>query len=503
MPEALALDTETALAQRLAAAADVLLGPGWDDAGPVTAASTLERLVRLVRSTLDHEQIWLLYVAVSATLPTPDTVITATRHFELTDDVGATLWLLDNGLAAMRRHSSAGLTLELVRDAVVVETDFSARHDLHTGIQRVVRATMPLWRRDHDITPVAWTDTHGGLRRLSDNEERRLLHWGRLPAGSSPSAPPSTLVVPWHSVVALVEVPARTTCPQLTALAQFTSNRVVAIGYDCIPVVSADLVPMVEPSRFVHYLEVIKHCRRVAGISVSAAAEFQGFAQMLPAQGLPGPTVVECALPVDTSGADVSTPIPDSDEPVVLCVGSIEPRKNQLAVLHAAEVLWREGLRFQLRFIGGGGWGHAFGRRLRQLRSAGRSVRSETAISEARLADAYRQARFTVFASVHEGYGLPVAESLAFGVPAITTSYGSTREIGAGGGVDLVDPRSDEDLIRAMRRLLVDDAHLARLHAEIGRRPRRTWEDYAAELWTALVASELQSLEAERVGVPA
>jgi hypothetical protein len=51
--------------------------------------------------------------------------------------------------------------------------------------------------------------------------------------------------------------------------------------------------------------------------------------------------------------------------------------------------------------------------------------------------------------------------------------------------------------------LLVDDSHLARLHAEIGRRPRRTWEDYAAELWTALVASELQSLEAERVGVSA
>ena len=39
-----------------------------------------------------------------------------------------------------------------------------------------------------------------------------------------------------------------------------------------------------------------------------------------------------------------------------------------------------------------------------------------------------------VFPSVHEGYGLPVAESLALGTPVITTEYGSTAEIAAGGG---------------------------------------------------------------------
>jgi len=497
------LNTDAALTQRLGAAAQVLLGTMAGEGGELDSATTLERLVRHVRSTLDHEQIWLLYIAVCATLPTPDEVMEAVRQFELADEIGATLWLLDTGLAATRRHGSAAFTLDIVCNGVVVETDFSARHNLHTGIQRVVRATMPIWHRDHDIMPVVWTQTQGALRRLTEDEQHRLLNWSGVHAGADLDTGPTSLVVPWQSVLALVEVPARSTCAQLTALARFTSNRVVAIGYDCIPVVSADLVPMAEPNRFVHYLEVLKYSRRVAGISASATAEFDGFAHMLPAQGLPGPTVVECALPVDTSSKHESEPLADDGEPLVLCVGSVEPRKNHLAVLYAAEVLWREGLTFQLRFIGGGGWGNAFGKRLRRLRAAGRHVQSDTAVSELELAAAYRRARFTVFASVHEGYGLPVAESLAFGVPAITTDYGSTREIGADGGVALVDPRDDDDIVRAMRRLLTDDRHLATLQAEIVRRPRRTWEDYAAELWTVLVASELATLRVQSAGVPA
>jgi hypothetical protein len=39
-----------------------------------------------------------------------------------------------------------------------------------------------------------------------------------------------------------------------------------------------------------------------------------------------------------------------------------------------------------------------------------------------------------------------------------------------------------------MRRLLSDDAELAQLRRQIAERPPRTWDDYARELWTMLVA---------------
>ncbi|MGJ0223705.1 hypothetical protein ACQUZK_09920, partial [Streptococcus pyogenes] len=64
--------------------------------------------------------------------------------------------------------------------------------------------------------------------------------------------------------------------------------------------------------------------------------------------------------------------------PLVLVVGSHEPRKNHLAVLHAAELLWRQGVEFSLSFVGGNAWGSdAFTRRLSDLQRIGRPVDTE------------------------------------------------------------------------------------------------------------------------------
>ena len=155
------------------------------------------------------------------------------------------------------------------------------------------------------------------------------------------------LVVPWHSVVVLAEVPPPAACDRLAALAQFSDNDVVAIGYDCIPAISPDMMPVGETNRFAHFLPVIKHARRVASIGATATAEFRGFASALPVQGLPGPLVSEVRLPVGKAmpapnGSQAPAPR-DRPLPLVLCVGTFEPRKNQLAVLYAAERLWRRG----------------------------------------------------------------------------------------------------------------------------------------------------------------
>jgi glycosyltransferase involved in cell wall biosynthesis len=97
-----------------------------------------------------------------------------------------------------------------------------------------------------------------------------------------------------------------------------------------------------------------------------------------------------------------------------------------------------------------------------------------------------------VFTSLHEGYGLPVAESLAYGTPTLTTEYGSTAEIAAEGGALTVDPRDDDALVGAMRRLLTDDALIEQLAADARQRPTRTWDDYARELWDVLAVVPAQ-----------
>jgi len=243
------------------------------------------------------------------------------------------------------------------------------------------------------------------------------------------------------------------------------------------------------------YLSAIKFADRIAGISDTAAEEFLSFTSMLPTQGIRGPVVVSVPLPAHLGDGETGLAIENpGGPPSVVVVGSHDVRKNHLAILHAAEMLWQEGLSFSLTFIGSGGSNTEFFHRLEVLQVRGRDVSIRVAVPELELQNAVAEARFTVFPSIHEGYGLPVAESLALGTPVITTDYGSTAEIAAGGGAVTVDPRNDAAIADAMRLLLTSDAEIARLRAEIEQRSDRSWQDYADELWVELVEPVLTDL---------
>jgi glycosyltransferase involved in cell wall biosynthesis len=175
---------------------------------------------------------------------------------------------------------------------------------------------------------------------------------------------------------------------------------------------------------------------------------------------------------------------------MIVCVGSLDRRKNQLALIHAAEVLWREGRSFALRLLGSGGLPPAeLLAGIAELRQQGRAISTESGVSDAMLAEAYQSARFSVFPTLHEGFGLPVVESLSHGTPVVASAVGSILECTKDGGALLFDPRQDDTLVAAMRQLLDDDVLLARLAAEALARPRRTWDDYAASLWDAVAGA--------------
>jgi glycosyltransferase involved in cell wall biosynthesis len=484
------LKIEAALSRRLRAVTTLLLeeeAPGLDGDVGRDAANILDTLVRSVRSEPTPERMWLLCAGVSGALPTRDVLVAGTRFFSHAPTIEATLWLLDYALESSTHPSVADMDLRIVSDGVVVHVDHTGRHDLHTGIQQVVRRVLPIWAHDHDIVPVVWNDPARAMRTLTAAESRRVFQ--KSPEGSNPEGTIDrpVLVIPTNSTVVLAEVPSPAACDRLAALAEFSSNDVVAIGYDCIPALSPNMMPIGETNRFARYLPVIKHARRVVSIGTTSTAEFRGFARAITSQGLSGPIVSEVPLPVGKPASDRHTAQAPSRRnggfPLVLCVGTLEPRKNQMAVLYAAERLWREGLNFELLFIGGAGWGESVPSAIDQLRRKSRPVRAKLKVSSAELEEAYGRARFTVFPSLHEGFGLPVAESLEHGTPVITSNYGSTAEIARGGGAILIDPHDDEELVSAMRRLLTDDELVRQLRRDIQARTARTWEEYASEVW--------------------
>ena len=91
-----------------------------------------------------------------------------------------------------------------------------------------------------------------------------------------------------------------------------------------------------------------------------------------------------------------------------------------------------------------------------------------------------------MFVSVHEGFGLPVVESLACGTPVVTTSYGSMGEIAAEGGCLVVDPTDDDRSRPRSATCSPTPPCSSGCAARRRERPQRTWDDYAGELWDAL-----------------
>jgi glycosyltransferase involved in cell wall biosynthesis len=499
------------LAQRLTAAAEALLDSNEtaiaDQADESERASALlNALISSVHADRSPDRLWLLVVAMSGSLPTREVVEEGLRHFELADVTESAVWLLNIAMTMAVAAGSSRRRLRVVTGGVLVDVDHSARSDLHTGIQQVVRRTIPRWVEDNGAIPVAWTRGHDAYRTLTESEFARVTRWYEAhDRGSAPAEPgvaaelgpavEDELIVPWHGVLVLAEVPGVTASDRIVAIACHFANRVVAIGYDCIPILSADMVPADEPNRFGRYLTVIKWSHRVAAISVSAATEFGGFAEGLAAQGLQGPVVSACPLPASplTSSSDESAPpvVTPNGDPLVVAVGSFEPRKNHLALLFAAEMLWREGVRFRLLLISGSAWYQAVTEEVQRLQAKGRPLESHVRVPDDEVVAAYRAARFSAMLSLHEGYGLPVAESLALGTPVLTSNLGSTAEIGAEGGTLMVDPYDDDAIIAGMRAMLTDDELIGRLRSEIKSRPLHTWTQYAQQLWQTVVEPEL------------
>lgn len=162
--------------------------------------------------------------------------------------------------------------------------------------------------------------------------------------------------------------------------------------------------------------------------------------------------------------------------PFVLFVGTIEPRKNLDLLLDAFAAL-PAGLREEFEMVVAGPVGWQAGRTVEHLRA----VRYLGYIPEADLAPLTAAASVFAYPSLYEGFGFPVAQAMAAGVPVVTSNVSSLPEI-AGDAALLVDPRSLAELTAALERLLAS-AELRRRLAASGRAraARFRWSECATQ----------------------
>jgi len=166
----------------------------------------------------------------------------------------------------------------------------------------------------------------------------------------------------------------------------------------------------------------------------------------------------------------------------VLCVGTLEARKNHLALLETWIALDRKhaGRIPALVLVGKWGWMvDGLRERLEATGYVNGRVIVFNALSDVEMEHAYRNCLFTVFPSFVEGWGLPVGESLASGKPCITSGVSSLPEVG-GEFCRYIDPHDRSSLFEAIESTLLDRKGLAEWAAMIQRDFKaRTWPEMA------------------------
>lgn len=141
---------------------------------------------------------------------------------------------------------------------------------------------------------------------------------------------------------------------------------------------------------------------------------------------------------------------------VYLCVGTLEPRKNHALLLDAFELLWAEDAARVLVLIGRAGWlCEALLDRIHAHVERGRRLFWFDDVDDQDLAACYTRATALVFPSRTEGFGLPLVEALALGLPVIASDIPVFREI-AGGHARFFPPTDAAALAAAVRQLEQD-----------------------------------------------
>jgi glycosyltransferase involved in cell wall biosynthesis len=152
-------------------------------------------------------------------------------------------------------------------------------------------------------------------------------------------------------------------------------------------------------------------------------------------------------------------------QPYILAVGTVQPRKNYTRLIEALAVLRAEGTDATLVIAGGKGWMETPIFETVTRLNLEPYVNFLGYVDDSDLPALYTHAAAFAMPSLYEGFGLPVLEAMACGTPVVTSTISSLPEA-AGDAALLVDPTDVEAIADALRRILMDTTLAQELRAK-------------------------------------
>jgi glycosyltransferase involved in cell wall biosynthesis len=151
----------------------------------------------------------------------------------------------------------------------------------------------------------------------------------------------------------------------------------------------------------------------------------------------------------------------------VLFLGTIEPRKNILAIVDGFIESGLAEKGYELVVVGAKGWKN---KHVLQKLEQTSGIRYIGCIEAKEKAFFYKGASIFVYPSLYEGFGFPVLEAMASGVPVVTSNRSSLPEV-AGGAAYYVNPSNSSEIALALKRF-GEESELSQFFIQRGREHR-------------------------------
>ncbi|MBO1074950.1 glycosyltransferase family 4 protein [Roseomonas marmotae] len=268
--------------------------------------------------------------------------------------------------------------------------------------------------------------------------------------------------------------------------------RQVPLLHDCAPLVVPEHCTAATARGYARWFSSLAlHADGLLTVSRATREEFRRWhAALLPELPIPAQAVVRLdATPRPPPAGAAVSGLPRAlrhGRPYVLFVATLEGRKNHLMVFQAWLTLLRKlgpAAVPDLVCVGRPGWRAEAALELlenaAELRGRVHLLRN---IGDPLLAALYRGCLFTLYNSHHEGWGLPVTESLAAGRPVLAPAHSALLEAGRDGAI-FFESGSEPDLVAKLEALITDPAARAAAEAAIAAAPPRPgWDAVAGEV---------------------
>lgn len=207
--------------------------------------------------------------------------------------------------------------------------------------------------------------------------------------------------------------------------------KLVNVVYDLIPVFEPQYFGGLLTKQYAEYtFESLSACDLLLAISENTKNDIYRFCERF---DMPKPKVSVFRLGDELESQEFEKPgIVKDTQKFIICVGTIEVRKNHSLLYYAYKSLISKGLEPPLLFIiGKKGWyTDDVTMLIEQDPEVNRYIKIVSGLKDSELNWLYANCSFTVYPALYEGWGLPVAESLAYGKPVICSDVSSVPEVG-------------------------------------------------------------------------